>query len=153
MSGAFFIGSLNMTEGIHSHGTKLGIGDGASPEVFSNLPEGTAIPAFGGTVGLIDATSHDTVGFKDYLPQAVAEGEELEVTSNHIPDDADVAKFKAAYTAKTAKNFLITLSDGGKYLFPGIVLGWKIDPSELDGLVKSSFRIKMTGEPSYTAGA
>lgn len=140
------------TSAIHSHGTKIGIGDGASPEVFSYLPEGTSIPAFGGSSGLIDASSHDTTGFKDYLPQMLAEGDELEISGNYIPNDADLAKFKAAYTAKTAKNFHVPLVEsGGSWIFSGRVLGWKVDPSELDGLVKNSFKIKMTSEPVYTA--
>lgn len=143
-----------MTSAIHSHGTKLGIGNGASPESFSDLPEGTVVPAFGGTAGLIDVSNHDSVGFKEYLPQSLAEGEELEVTGNYIPNDATVALFKAAYTAKNAYNFKVTLSDsGGSWIFPGIVLAWKVDPSELDGKVANSFRIKMTGEPQYSAAA
>lgn len=142
-----------MTEAIHSHGTKLGIGDGLSPEEFTNLPEGTAIPPFGGTKGLIDASNHDSVAFKEYLPQKLAEGDELDVVSNHIPGDTDVAKFKAAYDDEEEHNFKITMSNSDVYVFPGIVLAWHIDPSELDGIVKSSFRIKMTGAPVYTAAA
>jgi hypothetical protein len=138
------------TRGIKSHGTKLGIGDGASPEVFSNLPEGTAIPSLGGTKGLIDATSHDTVGFMDYIPKALADGNELKISSNYIPGDANVAKFKAAYGDQAHHNFKSTLSDGTTFLFPGIVSSWEVDPSEMDGMVKASFSIKIVGEPIET---
>jgi len=139
------------TSGIKSHGTKLSIGDGGSPEVFSNLPEGTAVPVFGGTKGLIDATSHDTTGFMDYIPKAVADGNELKITSNYRPGDTDVAKFMAAYTDQLHHNFKVTFSDTKTATFAGIVLGWEVDPSELDGMVKASFTIKMTSEPVFSA--
>jgi hypothetical protein len=139
--------AMTNTKGIKSHGTKLAIGDGASPEAFSNLPEGTAVPAIGGKKGLIDATSHDTVGFMDYIPKALADGNELKVTSNYIPKDANVAKFKAAYIDQLHHNFKSTLVDGTTFVFPGIISEWEVDPSEMDGMVKASFSIKIVGEP------
>ena len=138
---------MSYTKGIKSHGTKLGIGDAASPEVFSNLPEGTAVPTIGGKKGLIDATNHDTVGFMDYLPKALADGNELSITSNYIPGDLNVAKFKAAYSDQLHHNFKVTLPNTTTIVFPGVVTSWEVNPSDMDGMVKGGFGIKIVGEP------
>ena len=68
-----------MTQGVKSHGAGIAIGDGASPESFTSLVEPTDIPALGGKSGLIDASNHDSVGYMDYVPKDLADGNEIKV--------------------------------------------------------------------------
>ena len=134
-----------MTQGIKSHGTQIGISNEDSPETFANLTEGFAVPSIGGTNALIDFSNHDTVDFKDYQVEDLAEGEELACQANYIPGDTNQGKFYDAYADKEEHRFLVTFRDGSTLAFPGRCLGWHIDPSELDGRVMISFNIKIVG--------
>lgn len=139
-----------MTSGIKSHTTKIGIGDGASPEVFSNLTEGYVVPAFGGTKGLIDFSNHDTVDMKDYQVQDLAEGDQMECEANYIPGNVNQGLFKTAYDNETEDNYRVLMRDGTTFVFAGRCLGWHVDPSELDGKVKIKFSVKVTGTITET---
>jgi hypothetical protein len=134
-----------MTKGIKSHGTILAIGDGTSPEVFTTITERFSIPAVGGKKGQIDMSNHDSVGFKEFLPEDLADGEELQVKCNMIPDDTAQELVVAAYNAGSVDNWKVTFV-GGKYrIFPGVVLAYHDDPSELDGRVVFDFTVKIAG--------
>lgn len=135
-----------MTSGIKTFGTKIGIGNGSSPESFTNLSEGRVIPAIGGTYGLIDCSNHDTVDTNDYISKALQDGDEMKVEANYIPGNASQALFRAAFENKTANNFKITMSATTTYfIFQGRVVNWTVNPSELDDIVKLEMTIKRTG--------
>lgn len=133
------------TAGIKTHGTKIGIGNAASPEVFSDLEECFMIGQLGGTTGLIDFSSHDSVAYKDYLAQSLAEGNELPLQANYVDGATAATAFAAAYAAKTAYNFKITMTNAKTRTFPAIITAWNEDFSELDGRVTCSFTLKLVG--------
>jgi hypothetical protein len=134
-----------MTLGIKSHGTILAIGNGASPEVFTTITERFSIPAIGGKKGQIDFSNHDSVGFKEFKAEDLAEGEELQVKCNMIPDNVAQELVVTAYTGGTTNNWKVTFVGGKTRTFPGVVLALHDDPSELDGRVVFDFTIKIAG--------
>lgn len=134
-----------MTQGIKSHGTKIAIGDGASPENFTTITEAFAIPAVGGTKGTIDMSNHDSVGFKEFLTQDLADGLELAIKCNMIPDDAAQELVVAAWENSTQNNWEVTFRGGKTRIFPAVVLHFDDDPSELDGRTVFNFTLKIAG--------
>jgi hypothetical protein len=135
-----------MTAGIKTHGTKIAISNGESPETFTNLGECRVVPQSGGTSGLIDASNHDTVGNMDYLAKDLSDGDEIECECNYVASDAGQNAFKAAYDSKTAYNFREILTNSTFFLFAGRVTGWHLDAGELDDIVKQKFTVKITGK-------
>lgn len=133
------------TSGIHSHGITVAIGDGSSPESFTSLEEARVVPAIGGEKGLIDFSSHDSVDFMDYKPKKLADGDTLAITSVYVPKSAAAALFKAAYDDETTDNYLITLSDGSYFHFPGLCLAYHVDPVGVDEGVMLNISLKITG--------
>jgi hypothetical protein len=60
-----------------SNGTLLKIGDGASPENFTTIPEVMRLSGPSVRFDLLDVTSHDTVGFfREWIP-GLADGERV----------------------------------------------------------------------------
>ena len=134
-----------MTLGMKSHGAGIAIGDGESPESFTSLAEPTDIPAVGGKSGLIDASNHDSVGYMDYVPKDLADGNELAFAANYIEDAAGVSAFDAAFASKSQYNFKYTLSNGEYFIFPGRIIGWDLDGGQLDDMVKVTYTVKIVG--------
>lgn len=133
------------TAGIKSHGTKIGIAAGTSPETYLELEECFAIGQLGGTTGLIDFSSHDSVDFRDYLAQSLAEGNDLPLQANYVEGAAAAAAFEAAYNDKEAHDFCLTLTNDKTRTFPAIITSWNEDFSELDGRVMVNFTLKLVG--------
>ena len=134
-----------MTQGIRSHGTKLSIGDGVSPEGFTLITERFAIPPIGGRGDLIDMSNHDSVAFMEYLPKSLEDGNELTIECNEIPGDTAQDLVRTARANKTTDNWQVEYVDGTTETFPAIVLGLETDPGELDGRVVFRFFLKIVG--------
>jgi hypothetical protein len=135
-----------MTQGIKSHGTKIAIGDGASPENYTTISEAFTIPAVGGTKGTIDFSNHDSVNFKEFQMEDLADGLELAVKCNMIPDNASQELVVAAWVAASVDNWRVTLRGGKTRIFPAVVLHVDDDPSELDGRTVFNFTLKIAGD-------
>jgi predicted secreted protein len=135
-----------MTAGIKSHGTKIAIGDGASPEGFTTITEAFTIPAVGGTKGTIDMSNHDSTGFKEFLMQDLAEGLELAIKCNMIPDNTSQELVVTAWENSSIDNWRVTLRGGKTRIFPAVVLHVDDDPSELDGRTVFNFTLKIAGD-------
>ena len=134
-----------MTQGIKSHGTILGIGNGASPESFTTITERFAIPEIGGKKELIDFSNHDSQNFKEYQVADLADGNELTIECNEIPGDAAQELVRTANENSTVDNWRVEYRDGTTETFPAIVLQAGTDPSELDGRVVFRFVLKIAG--------
>lgn len=138
------------TAGIRSHGLEFSISTGDSPEGFVAIAEAQVVPPLGGKNDLIDASSHDTVDYMDYLVKSLADGNELAVPCIYSEDDAGQIAMRAAYAAKTQYYFKVTLTNATYFTFPGRVMGWEIAAGELDDIVKETYTVKITGAISKT---
>jgi hypothetical protein len=134
-----------MTQGVKSHGAGFAIGDGASPESWTALSEPRTIPELGGKSGLIDASNHDSTSYMDYMPKELADGNEIQVESNYIEDNAGIAAFDAARASKAQYNFKYSLSNGEYYIFPGRVIADDIAGGEMDDMIIQKYTIKIVG--------
>lgn len=142
-----------MTQGVKSHTTKIGIGDGQSPEQFTNVDECYKVGEFGGTKSLIDFSNHDSVNLKEYQVADLAEGDEVSCEANWIPGNTSQGNIQTAYNNSTQDNYKITMRDGTTYVFPGVCTQAKRDPSALDGRVVFKFNVKVAGNIVETPAA
>ncbi len=79
------------------------------------------IPVPNGSTDLIEASSFDTVEFKDYITSRLREGEEADLEMNWVPGSATDALCIDARNKR--RRFEITLPQaGGEYKFAGSLL-------------------------------
>ena len=79
------------------------------------------VPVPNGSADLIDASSFDTVGFKDYITARLRDGEEADIEMNWVPGSATDTLCKLA-RGETREFEVIVPQDGGEYKFAGSVL-------------------------------
>lgn len=91
-------------------GVKIALGDGASPEVFTNIPQVVEITGLGsGEASDIDVTDFDSTGM-EFMPGLKDEGT-ISVKLNLDPDNAVHEDLKDLRDAQTLNNFKITLTN------------------------------------------
>jgi predicted secreted protein len=135
-----------MTQGQKAFGSKIWIGDGASPEVFTKIDEVFSIGPVGGTKELVDMTNHDTLSYYDYLVFDLKDGKEIKIEANDISGNASHALVRAAEANSTKPNWKIVLRDGAYVIFPGVITDIDdLDPSDMKGKVVFRFTIKIAG--------
>ena len=82
-----------MTNAILGFGVKLKMGDGADPEVFTDIGEIRGDFTVGQSINLVDATNHQSptnaagLPFMEYISGAI-DGEEITFGVNYDPDGA-----------------------------------------------------------------
>lgn len=136
------------TSGQKAFATKIYIGDGASPEVFTKIDEVFSIGPVGGSKELVDMTSHDSLLYMDYLPFDLKDGKQISVEANEIFGNASQALVTAADVASSVDNWKVVYRNGSYDLFPGLIMDIETDPSDLKGRVVFRFVLKITGTVS-----
>lgn len=134
-----------MTLGQKAFGTKLYIGNGASPEVFTKIDEVFNIGPVGGSKELVDMTNHDTLGYYDYLAFDLKDGKDLQIEANDIPGNTSQELVRTSEANSTKPNWKVVYRDGTSEIFPGIVTDIETDPSDMKGKVVFRFTLKIAG--------
>ena len=134
-----------MSDGQKAFGTKIALGNGASPEVFTKVDEVYSIGPVGGTKELVDMTNHDTLGYYDYQVFDLKEGKELAIEANDIPGNTSQEAVRTNEANSSRSNWKITYRDGTTELFPGIITDIETDPSDMKGKVVFRFTVKIAG--------
>jgi hypothetical protein len=134
-----------MTLGQKAFKTKIYIGDGESPEVFTKIDEVFSIGPVGGTKELVDFTNHDTEDYYDYEVFDLKDGKEIQVEANEIFGNTSQGLVRTADANSTKDNWKIVYRDGSYDLFPGLVMSAETDPSDLKNRVIFRFTIKIAG--------
>lgn len=94
-----------------ANGTLLKVGDGASPEVYTTVPEVMRITGPSIRFDLLDVTSHDTVGFfREFIP-GLADGEKVAASVNWRPSNTVHKNLRVDSYARTLRNFKIVFPD------------------------------------------
>jgi len=135
-----------MTLGIKAFNTKLYIGDGASPEVFTKIDEMFNLGPVGGTKELIDFSNHDSVGYNEYQVYDLKDGKDIQCEANYIYGNASQALVRAADTGSTVDNWRIVGRDGNGFQFPAIITALETDFSDMKGRVVFRFTLKIAGD-------
>lgn len=120
--------------------------NGASPEVYSTVPEVKSLSGLGKTNPLIDVTSFDSTA-REYIA-GLADGQEITVECVRVHSSPSVQDaFIADVDNKVTRNFQILLTDGTTqftYSFAGVCLSWAITPS-FDDAAMISYTLKISG--------
>ena len=127
-------------------GWQLKRGDGGSPEVFTLIPECFEISEVGATNTLVDVTSFDSAGSREYK-SGLADGSEIKVQANLVLASTQQIALQTDVTNKATRNFQLVVTDAvtTKTLsFAATCLAWVYGPS-VDNRNTITYTLKITG--------
>ena len=130
---------------LESQGITIGIGDGASPVVYSVIPDCKDISFRTGSATVIDTTDLSSTA-KEKRMGLQDEGQ-CTFTLNFIPKEATHAELVAAKADRQVRQFEVTLTDASpvtQYRFDGYVLSVPLQAG-VDGVIESSVTVEITG--------
>ena len=140
-----------MSQAIVANGTLLKIGDGAaSPEHFTTVPEVKKLTGPSVKTALLDATSHDSGHFREYVP-GMADGDNIAGDLNWRPSNALHTGMREDSYDATLRNFKVVFPDTSDNTVDAACYVTDIVPSSSVGeLLSASFTLKVTGEPIWS---
>ena len=129
---------------LESQGMVLQVGNAASPEVFTTIPELTNIAGPGGTAAVIDVTDLSSTA-KEKRMGLTDEGQ-VTATMNYIPANTVHAGLRTDRINRTLRTFRIVFTDSPAtiWTFTGYVLGLPID-NAVDGVTTANLTIEVSG--------
>ena len=141
-----------MSLAIGAQGTLFKIGNGASTEVFTTIPECTKVVAPNVKFDLLEVTSHDSLGgFKEYLP-GLADGENATADFWFVPQNTMHQGLRTDSYAKTKRNFNMVFpggSTGATIAFTAYIVN--LNPqADAGAVLKNAITAKVTGMPVWT---
>jgi hypothetical protein len=143
-----------MTTGASSGGFTLYRGDGGSSEVYHPIGEIIELDDIGFSLGLIDVTSFDSGGIREYIPMVFRDGNIVTVLCNFVLLDPQQLALLQDVQNKAIRNFKLRVTDGRSayvYLLRAWMIGWKIEPSLTDrNLLRITFKIDTLEAPAIT---
>lgn len=142
-----------MTDATIGYGAKFGIGDGADPEVFTDVAEVTNITPPSDSVDVIDATHMASPNKTREFIEGLIDPGECSFDMNFIPGGTGDTAIQALRGSGT-NNFQITFPAIGSdpavtWQFAGILTGYEPD-APMDDKMTATVTIKVTS--SYTTG-
>lgn len=135
--------------GINGFGTLLKRGDGASPEVFTEIADVTGLTPPGLSRETIDVTSHGSdAGWMEFVPGLKDPGE-MSADINYQPELHDLLVDDFEDTA--ARNYQIVFPDetATTWSFGAILTGFEPD-APYDDKLAASLTFKVTGKPTLS---
>jgi len=139
----------NSANALKGEGLTVAIGDGADPEVFTNIGE-VLSTAIAQTRDTIEVTTLDEA-WKEYIA-GLKDGGEVPVELNYYPDDTGQTTIQTDFENGTLRNFKITLTNSGssEVTFAAIIsaLGWNSSTGEK---ITGSVSLKVSGAITFTA--
>jgi len=136
-----------MTNAIAAFGAVLQVGDGATPENFTDIPELRDIvgPALSSDVA--DVTNHGSpAGMEEAVPTILRTGD-VTFTVGYVPTGAVHDQLLADWKAKSLRNFKLIYADAGttEWPFAAYVTGFTPN-NPVGGDITANLTLKITGE-------
>lgn len=131
-------------------GTALMMGDGAGPEVFTEIANVTNIGGPALSLDTEDVTTHDsTAAFEEHVPTVLRTGEvSLDIVYDPNAGTADATTgLVAKLENKTLTNFQLIFPDTTQWDFAAYVTGFEPSAPH-DGALTATVKMKITGEPT-----
>jgi len=137
------------SEGKIGFGTTLGIGDGASPEVFTTIGEIFSPIKVGETKPLVDFTHHQSPNAFREFKVGIAEGDEVALQCNWVVSETGQEAARTAFDGGEPVNFEVVAPDSDETVtFPGIVTHHDVD-RPLDNKQVFNLTVKIAGPLTY----
>jgi predicted secreted protein len=135
-----------------AQGTLFKIGNGASSEVFTTIPECIKLACPNQKFDILDVTSHDSSGgYREYIPGLI-DGENAQADVNMIPSNATHILCRTNALARTKTNFQIIFPGGGtgaQVAFAGYLVGL-VPQADAGAVLKETITVKVTGTQTWT---
>ena len=134
---------------LKTQGTKIAVGDGASPEVFTDIGDIEGWSGLDGQVTEIDVTDLDSTS-KEFIMGLKEEGS-FQVDLNWIPANAEQVSLRADMNAGTKRNFKVTGTDSPAtvIIFAAFVTQFSMSGTK-DDKVTASITLRITGAVTIT---
>ena len=142
---------------LDSQGVVISYGDGASPQVYTAIPEVTSLQGPGGQANEIDVTDLNSTA-KEFRMGLQDEGS-ITMDILYIPANTAHAALRTARAGQTLTAFQIAFTDGSatsspiaatRWQFDGFVLGFEIS-NAVDDVTKASVTIRVSGAVTEVA--
>lgn len=121
------------------------VGDDASPQVYTALPEVLSVSGIGRTNPLLDVTSFDSTG-REYIA-GLADGSEVQIECNYIGDNTQITGLMTSVDNGSTVQFKATysgVSPQKTFTFDAVALSFEIVPS-FDDKNMIRFSLKISG--------
>lgn len=134
-----------------ANGTLLKVGDGASSEAFTTVPEVMRLSGPAIRFDLLDVTSHDTVGFfREFIP-GLADGEKIGASINWRPANTVHKNLRIDSYARTLRNFKIVFPDTSDNTVLSATYIENISPkADIGTPMLADISLKITGAPVWS---
>lgn len=140
---------------IPSEGTYLMMGDGASPEVFTEILQVTKIKPPGSVIPKVDTTTLRAAR-KTSRPGKIGDTDDVTFTYQHDPSNAQHIAIRALSFVGVTKNWRLVYNDGNttpaKDNFSGFVTHWAGSDAEDEKNNEAEVTIAVTGGVAPVAG-
>lgn len=134
-----------------SNGTLLKVGDGASPEVFTTIPEVMKLQGPSVRFDLLDVSSHDTPNlFKEWIP-GFADGENIGFEMNWRPSNTVHIVIRTSSYAATLKNYKVVYPDTPSNTVAAAGYVERFSPNaDVGKQMTATGQVKITGAPTWS---
>lgn len=135
------------TAAVHARGTKIAYGDGASPEVFTDVAEALDISAPSPTRGEIEVTNHDSPSLtKEFIADDVDPGS-MSFDVNFLSATAATSQTQVQtdFDAGTVKNWRIRFTNNRQWIFPAYVNEFTAAAPATGSQLKATIGLRLTG--------
>jgi len=140
-----------MALAIGAQGTLFKIGNGASSEAFTTVPETHKLQAPNIKFDLLDTSSHDTAVYKEYIP-GLADGENAQASIWFVPTNSVHIGIRTDSLARTKRNFEIIFPGGGtgaQMAFSSYITGFS-PTADVNTVLVAQVTAKVTGAVTWT---
>ena len=134
---------------LETQGVLIQRGDGASPEVFTTIPEIVSFDGPGGSATEIDVTDLSSTA-KEFRMGLKDEGD-FSFEMMYLPNNAQHSGLQSDRTARTLRTFLITLTDSPQSTlkFTAYVREFSISGG-VDDVLRASVTLRISGDVTIT---
>jgi len=130
---------------LEAQGTLIKIGNGASPEVFSSIPEIKTFSGPGGSASIIDVTDLSSTGKEKRM--GLADEGQLSFTINYIPDNTQHTLLRTRRASREETDFKMVFTDDSPsttWSFSAFVTGFAVSGA-VDNVVEANVTLEITG--------
>jgi hypothetical protein len=144
-----------MSSGRIGYKTKLAWGNGASPEVFTEIAEQLTLEPADAQTDEVEFSNQDSTGFRKEFKPSWIDGGELTVTCNYIPGNASQAQMRTDRDNQTIRNWRINLRDpitgsiDQTITFAGWVKSFRLNTISPADRMEVSATIRVTGAETW----
>src|SRR5690606_30062497 len=115
--------------------TEVKIGNGASPEVFTLLPEIKSISFGGFTAEEVDTTHMQSPNRYREKRATLKDSTSVTLESHYLPENTAQQAVKTAFEALSVVNWTVETPDGTMHEFTGQVIGFTISSIVVDNVI------------------